>query len=128
MSSDAVLSKASIATLRVRDWHGMVSHYRDHLGLKQLFADELTQYAMFDAGPLRLAIEGPARTAVPKTGQAGALLLNFEVPSLESALAELRRRGALGNVEVQYGPGYDYVAIEDPEYNQHIVYQRTAAT
>jgi len=28
--------------------------------------------------------------------------------------------------EVRHGPGYDYVAVDDPEGNEHIVFQRSA--
>ena len=83
-----------IATVRAGNWQEMVSYYRDSLGLAQKFADEASQYAMFEAGPIRIAVEGSAKPAFPRGEQAGAMLLNFEVADLEGALLALNARGA----------------------------------
>ena len=116
-----------IATVRAADWRGTVRYYRDVLGLPQKFADEASQYAMFEAGPIRLAVEGPAKPAFHRRAGAAATLLNFQVDDLAAAVAGLESRGARVLCEVRHGPGYDFVAVGDPEGNEHIVYQRTPA-
>jgi predicted enzyme related to lactoylglutathione lyase len=127
MAAELLNGEVRIATVRVQDWAGMVRYYRDCLGLQQRFADEASEYAMFDAGPIRLAVEGPAMPALPREQGAGALVLNFEVPDLGEALRALRGNEAQVQGEVRHGPGYTYAAVCDPEGNQHIVYQRRAA-
>ena len=94
--------------------------------LKQKFSDEASQYAMFDAGPVRFAIEGSLRPAYPRGDWSGALMANFQVNDIAQARRELAASGAHVLSEVLQGPGYDYIAIADPEGNEHIVYQRKA--
>ena len=126
MSADAFSGALRIATVRATNWRELVRYYRDCVGLRPQFVDEASEYAMFDAGPIRLAVEGPAQPAVARAPDAGALVLNFEVSSLADALHGFEQSGAMVQTGVRHGPGYDYVAIRDPEGNQHIVYQRTA--
>jgi len=116
-----------IATVRADNWHEMVRYYRDSLGLAQKFADEASQYAMFEAGSIRVALEGAAKPAFPRGALSGAVLLNFEVGDLAGSLQALLARGTRVLTPVRHGPGYDFVAVADPEGNEHVVYQRVAA-
>ena len=127
MSADAFSGALRIATVRATNWRELVRYYRDCVGLRQQFVDEASEYAMFDAGTIRLAVEGPAKPALARAPGAGALVLNFEVASLADALRGFEASGALVEAGVQHGPGYDYLALRDPEGNQHIVYERTAS-
>lgn len=115
-----------IVTLRARNWLETVRYYKECVGLKQKFSDETSQYAMFEAGPVRFAIEGPDRPAYGRGLASGALVANFQVADLAATVKTLDAKGAKVLTEVRHGPGYDYVAIADPEGNEHIVYQRTA--
>jgi predicted enzyme related to lactoylglutathione lyase len=123
--ADAILTDVRIVTVRTLNWAEMVRYYSETLGLKRKFSDSANEYAMFEAGSIRIAIEGPVKPAYRRVNGAGATMMNFEVDNLETALEELRGRGAQVLTEVRQGPGYDYVAVSDPEGNEHIVYQRT---
>jgi catechol 2,3-dioxygenase-like lactoylglutathione lyase family enzyme len=124
--AEAVLGDVRIVTLRVANWAEQVRWYADVLGLRQKFADLANEYAMFEAGPIRIAIEGPLRPAHRREGHAGAAMLNFEVADLQAAVRQLAAAGAASMTGVRHGRGYDYVAVGDPEGNEHIVFQRQA--
>lgn len=126
MSTRPFEGEIRIVTLRARHWHEAVRYYRECIGLKQRFADEATQYAMFEAGPVRFAIEGPDRPAQGRGLGSAALMANFEVADLAATIGNLAANGAQLLTDIRHGPGYDYVTIADPEGNEHIVYQRTA--
>jgi predicted enzyme related to lactoylglutathione lyase len=126
MAGEPLCGEVRIATVRTLNWAAMVRYYRDCVGLKQLFVDEVSQYAMFDAGPIRIALEGADKPALPRSAGSGAVILNLEVPDLPRAVSGLQANGAQLQSELRQGPGYSYVGIEDPEGNQHIVFQRRA--
>ena len=126
MSTTHVESELRIVTLRVRKWREAVKYYTQCVGLQQRFADEASQYAMFEAGPVRFAVEGPLKPAYPRGDWSGALMANFQVGDIARTRRELAASGAHVLTEVLQGPGYSYIAIADPEGNEHIVYQRTA--
>jgi len=113
-----------IITLRVDDWARMVAYYRDQVGLAMKFADEDNQYAMFDTGPVRLAIEGGLRPAFARRPGRPGVMVNFQVDDLGHGVQNLRDKGVELLTDVCHGPGYDYVAMADPEGNEHIVLQR----
>lgn len=115
-----------IVTLRAGNWAETVRYYRQCVGLKAKFVDDASQYAMFDAGPVRFAIEGPARPAHARGPASGALMANFEVTDLAMTVKNLAANGASVLTDIRHGPGYDYVAFADPEGNEHIVYQKTS--
>jgi predicted enzyme related to lactoylglutathione lyase len=115
-----------IITLRVDDWAQMVTYYRDQIGLAMKFADEDNQYAMFDTGPVRLAIEGSLRPAFAKRPGRPGVMVNFQVDDLVCSVEGLRDRSVELLTDARHGPGYDYVAMTDPEGNEHIVFQRAA--
>ncbi|HSV47383.1 MAG TPA: VOC family protein [Ramlibacter sp.] len=115
-----------IVTLRARNWPETVRYYKQCVGLKEKFVDEPSQYAMFDAGSVRFAIEGLASPAYAKGYASGALMANFQVADLAATVRELAHNGAQLLTDIRHGPGYDYVALADPEGNEHIVYQHTA--
>ena len=112
-----------IVTLRARNWHETVRYYQQCVGLKEKFVDEPAQYAMFDTGPVRFAVEGPARPAYARGGASGALMANFQVADLAETVRNLTDHGARALTDIRHGPGYDYVAFADPEGNEYIVYQ-----
>ena len=122
--ADAILGNARFVTVRVADWPAAVRYYGEVLGLMKKFSDDPNQYAMFEAGPIRIAIEGPARPAHRREGNAGAIMLNFQVDNLESTVGKFKNTGVKVVSDIRHGPGYDYVAISDPEGNEHIVFQR----
>ena len=113
-----------IVTLRARNWRETVRYYRQCVGLKERFIDDASQYAMFEVGPVRFAIEGPARPAYARGHDSGALMANFQVADLAGTVRNLADNGASVLTDIRHGPGYDYVAIADPEGNEHIVYQK----
>lgn len=115
-----------IVTLRVDQWPEMVDYYEKQLNLTLKFADRQNEYAMFDTGAVRLAIEGKVKPAFAKRSDSPGPMLNFEVPDLQHAIASLRAGGVQVLTEVRHGPGYDYVALADPEGHEHIVFQRAA--
>jgi hypothetical protein len=53
-------------------------------------------------------------------------MVNFQVDDLGRSVQNLRDKGVELLTDVRRGPGYDYVAVADPEGNEHIVYQRAA--
>lgn len=126
MSTNLFEGEIRIVTLRARNWRETVRYYKECIGLKQKFSDEASQYAMFEAGPVRFAIEGPDRPAYGRGLASGALVANFQVADLAATARRLAANGAQVLMDIRHGPGYDYVAIADPEGNEHIVYQRTA--
>ena len=117
-------AEVGIVTLRVDNWKDMLAYYRDKLGLKPRMVAEDVEYAMFDTGSVRFAIEGPAKPAFAKARGKGALMTNFKVDDIKGTLAELKKNGVKVLTDVKQGPNYDYVVIEDPEGNEQIVYQR----
>jgi predicted enzyme related to lactoylglutathione lyase len=121
---EAILGDVRIVTLRVENWADVVRYYGDVLGLKRKFSDDPNEYAMFEAGPVRIAIEGPAKPAHRREGKAAGTMLNFQVEDLEAAFKQLKATGAKLVTDIRHGPGYDYVAVGDPEGNEHIVFQR----
>lgn len=126
MSTNLFEGEIRIVTLRARNWRETVRYYKECVGLKHKFSDEASQYAMFEAGPVRFAIEGPDRPAFGRGHASGALVANFQVADLAATARRLAANGAQVLTDIRHGPGYDYVAIADPEGNEHIVYQRTA--
>ncbi|NRF70592.1 VOC family protein [Aquincola sp. S2] len=116
--------KIQIVTLRVDNWPEMVDYYQNRLQLTLKFADLPNQYAMFDTGAVRLAIEGTVRPAHARRAQRPGAMVNFEVADLAAVLQGLRAQGVEALTEVRAGPGYDYVAVDDPEGNEHILFQR----
>ena len=118
--------KIQIITLRVENWSAMVDYYQHRLKLTLKFADLQNQYAMFDTGPVRLAIEGAVKPAHAKRRDRPGAMVNFEVAELSATLERLREHGVEALTELRQGPGYDYVAIDDPEGNEHIIFQRTS--
>ncbi|MSQ11807.1 MAG: hypothetical protein EXR48_03835 [Dehalococcoidia bacterium] len=119
-----MVSQLGIVTLRVDNWEKMLAYYRDTLGLKVRFADDKIQYAMFDTGAVRFALEGPIKPAHAKQRGKPPMMANFLVESLTAAVDELKKRGVKLLTGVKQGPNYDYVVFEDPEGNEQIVYQR----
>jgi len=115
-----------IVTLRVDKWSEMVDYYENQLQLTLKLSDQQNQYAMFDTGAVRLAIEGTVKPAFAKRPDRPGPMLNFEVADLEHAIGNLRASGVQVLTEVRHGPGYDYVALGDPEGNEHIIFQRAA--
>jgi len=118
--------KIQIITLRVDNWPEMVDYYQNRLKLTLKFADLPNQYAMFDTGTVRLAIEGAVKPAYAKRPDRPGAMVNFEVTDLSTALASLRDHGVEALTEVRHGPGYDYVAVDDPEGNEHIIFQHAS--
>ena len=77
-----MIGTIGIVTLRVEQWQAMVEFYRDRLGLRPAMVDEAHQYAMFDTGAVRLALEGPAHPAFARGPGRPAMMLNFQTDNL----------------------------------------------
>lgn len=112
----------SIVTLRVENWPGMLAYYRDVVGLVPKLVDEESQYAMFDTGAVRFAIEG--RNSPTYEDGAGKLVVNFQVENLTASVEDLARNGGEAIGLIKRGPAYDYAVMSDPEGNEHILYER----
>src|SRR6185312_9972805 len=103
----------------------MVEFYRDRLGLRPAMVDEAYQYAMFDTGAVRLALEGPAHPAFARGSGRPAMMLNFQTDNIEASIEGLKGRDVPLLTPLKHGPGYTFAVSADPEGNEQIVYQRT---
>ncbi len=119
-----MIGTIGIVTLRVEQWPAMLEFYRDRLGLRPVMVDEAHQYAMFDTGAVRFALEGPAHPAFARAAGKPAMMLNFQTDSIETAIEDLTGRDVPLLSPLKHGPGYSYVVFADPEGNEQIVYQR----
>ncbi|MBM3946155.1 MAG: hypothetical protein FJ315_01985 [SAR202 cluster bacterium] len=116
-----------IVALKVQDWEKMVTFYRDTLGLPARVFDVENQYAMFDTGAVRFAVEaGGVASTFPKGAGQNPVQVNFQTDALEQTVSGLKRRGVNFVTQVKSGPGYDYIVFADPEGNQQVLYQRAA--
>ncbi len=88
-----MIGSIGIVTLRVERWAEMVRFYRDQLGLHPRLVDEAGQYAMFDTGAARLALEGPAAPAFPRQTGHPPAMVNFETADLGAVIDDLRSKG-----------------------------------
>lgn len=120
-----MVGNIGIVALKVQDWKNMVAYYRDTIGLSPRVVDEEHQYAMFDTGPVRLAIEaGGVASTFPKGAGQNPVQVNFQTESLEQAVEGLRKMGVNFVTPVKSGPDYSYIVFADPEGNQQVLYQR----
>ena len=119
-----MVGEVGIVTLRVDDWSQMLSYYRDNVGLKLRMVDETAQYAMFDTGPVRFALEGKAAPAFAKRPGKCAMIANSKTEDIKGALEQLKKGGVKVLTDIKQSPNYEYIVIEDPEGNEQIVYQR----
>ncbi|MFV0245808.1 MAG: VOC family protein, partial [Qingshengfaniella sp.] len=115
--------QARFVTVRVENWHEAINFYRNILGLTLKFSDDENQFAMFESGLIRIAVEGSVKPAHKRQNDTGALLVNFNVKNLQKTLENLRESGAQILSNIKQGPGYSYVAISDPEGNEHILFE-----
>ncbi len=118
-----MLGDLGILTVRVDNWPLMLAYYRDTLALKPRFVDEKNQYAMFDTGAVRIALEGPLKPAFAKRPGKNALVANLKTADLANTLVELKSRGVKVLTAIHQGPNYTYAVIEDPEGNETLLYQ-----
>lgn len=121
-----MIGDLGIVTVRAENWAVMLAYYRETLGLKARFVDEANQYAMFETGPVRLALEGPAKPAFAKRQGKGATLANLKTADLAATLTQLEARGVKVLKGLTRGPNYLYAVIEDPEGNEQVLYQPQA--
>jgi predicted enzyme related to lactoylglutathione lyase len=121
---DLVIGTIGIVTLRVEQWQAMLEFYRDRLGLRAAMVDEAHQYAMFDTGAVRLALEGPAHPAFARGPGRPAMMLNFQTDDIEVAIEGLKEHDVPLLTPLKHGPGYAFAVFADPEGNEQIVYQR----
>jgi catechol 2,3-dioxygenase-like lactoylglutathione lyase family enzyme len=98
----------SFVQLTVPDWPAAVAWYRDVLGLELVLRDDAGSFALFQAGPARLAL---------KAGEASAdaVLLAFEVEDLSGWLARLAGHGVTPEGPVrESAEGYRRAVVRDP--------------
>lgn len=97
--------------VRVGDWPGAVSWYRDVLGLPVRLVDEAGRFALLGAGPGQVALKGSDDDR-PR----GALRLVFRVEDVEAERARLVALGvAVGDMIVDEAEGYREIRLEDPD-------------
>jgi catechol 2,3-dioxygenase-like lactoylglutathione lyase family enzyme len=109
----------SFVELRVRDWNASLAWYRDVLGLELLLCVDADAFALFAAGPARLAI---------KRGAAGGgVLLAFEVDDLDAWLDRLAGQGVRpqGPVKVS-SEGYRRTLVLDPDGHELSLFEWVA--
>lgn len=119
-----MVSQVGIVTLRVDNWKAQLEFYRDKVGLKPRMMDEAHEYAMFDTGAVRFALEGPNFPAFAKAKGHSPLMVNFTTEDIHAAMQDLKFKGVKVLTDIKKGPGYDFIAFADPEGNEHIVFQR----
>jgi predicted enzyme related to lactoylglutathione lyase len=97
------------------DMDRAVKFYQEVLGLRLLRRDG-SNWAMFDAGPVRLALHGAVEGRPVETGGATAV---FEVDDLDAARAGLEERGAEFEEHVGEVEGYArFATLRDPDGNR----------
>lgn len=109
------MARLAIVELRVTDWQSAVQWYRTNFELRVLMQVETEQYALLDAGDVKLAIKYAA-DAHP----VDSVLLQWEVPDLDRWLNE-NRVSVLSPMKVSH-EGYRRVIIEGPEQRPLLVY------
>src|SRR5438874_158650 len=94
--------------LRVRDWLVALAWYRDVLGLELLLRVDADAFALFAAGPARVALKG----GIPTAG----VLLAFEVDDLDAWLGRLAQQGVSPTGPITISPeGYRRARFHDPD-------------
>ncbi len=112
----------SIVCLEVRDWPGMVVFYRDVLGLETVELDPESEYGWLRAGPITLALRGVSE---PAAAQSTRISLQFEVPSVEHAVATLERAGCRFYIKrMDADDAYKIAYCYDPEGNALAVFEQ----
>jgi predicted enzyme related to lactoylglutathione lyase len=97
------------------DMDRAVKFYQEVLGLRLLRRDG-SNWSMFDAGPVRLALHGAVEGRPLETGGATAV---FEVDDLDAARAALEERGAEFEEHVGEVEGYArFATLRDPDGNR----------
>ena len=98
-----------LVELTVSDWPAALAWYAEVLGVQPALRVEGDRFALFQAGPSRLALkQGQAR--------AGSVLLTLEVADLAAKLASLESRGIRPEGPVKTSPeGYRRAMLRDPD-------------
>lgn len=92
--------------------------YDSVLGLPVKFQDG-ERFAAVDAGPLSLALAGPAEDVT-----VGRVAASFKVDDVEAAVARAREAGATVVHEAERGPHEIRAVVLDPWDNPVVVYKR----
>lgn len=108
--------RLAIVELRVNEWPAAVEWFRTVFDLPVLMNAEAEQYALLNAGDVKLAIK---HDSTAQTGD--QVLLQWEVPDLESWLKQ-RSVNILKPLKVSH-EGYRRVIIEGPEQRPLLVYE-----
>jgi predicted enzyme related to lactoylglutathione lyase len=97
------------------DMDRAVKFYEEVMGLRLLRRDG-SNWAMFDAGPVRLALHGAVEGRPIETGGATAV---FAVDDLDASRAALEERGAEFEEQVGEVEGYArFATLRDPDGNR----------
>jgi catechol 2,3-dioxygenase-like lactoylglutathione lyase family enzyme len=98
-----------LVELTVRDWPASVDWYRNVLGLQLVMRVDADRFALFRAGPTRLAL----KAGEPRPG---TTLLTFEVRNLAAQLERLAAHGVAPEGTVKASPeGYRRALLRDPD-------------
>jgi predicted enzyme related to lactoylglutathione lyase len=98
-----------LVELTVADWPLSLGWYRDRLGLPVVLIDTPNEYALLQAGGVRLAL---------KAGRPdpGSVRLTFDVADLDSELERLAANGILPDGPCKSSPeGYRRALLRDPD-------------
>ena len=95
------------------DMDRSVAFYRDVLGLS-LSRREGSNWAEFEAGPIRLALHGAVEGHPLTPGGATA---SFQVDDLDATLADVQGRGAEVGHRGEVGAEARYAILRDPDGN-----------
>ena len=100
-----------LVELPTADWEASVAWYRDRLGLPVVLTDSANKYALFAAGPARIALK-------ERAGKTSGAVVTLHVDGLDSELARLAERGITPVRPVQVSPeGYRAARLHDPDAN-----------
>ncbi len=98
--------------IRTADWPHAVAWYRAMLGLEIVLDDPAHQFALFSAGPGRIALKGGSTSAWGRE----AVRLTFLVPDVDAERARLAAAGVdVGEPIDNPAEGYREVRLHDPD-------------
>lgn len=101
-----------LVEIRTADWPRSVTWYRSALGLETSMDDPAHRFALFSAGPGRIALKGGGASAPGRE----AVRLTFLVPDVDAERARLTAAGvAVGEPIDNPAEGYREVRLHDPD-------------
>ncbi len=101
----------AIVELRVRDWQKAVAWFRNHFHLSLKMEHTSAEYALLEAGSVKLAIKGDTQAVV-----GNQVLLQWEVTDVAACMTELVAAGVnIFKPMKTSDEGYRRIMVEGPE-------------